>query len=179
MLVVKELKTLYSEEAIQEKVKELGARITADYKGEDLLCVCVLNGAVLFFTDLIRRIDNMGVSIDFLRASSYGEGTSSSNVVKILKDVDADVKGKNVLFIEDVIDSGLTMKRVMEMFRDRGAKSVKLCAFIDKRERRVVDVNIDYAGFVLEKGFIVGYGLDLAEKYRNLPAIYEAVIEEK
>ncbi len=180
MVKVKQLLPLYTEEAISRRVGELGAQIASDYKDQELVCVCVLKGAVFFFTDVVRAIGlhNPELIIDFLRASSYGSGTSSSNVVKITKDVDIDVKGRNVLFIEDVIDSGITMSRIIPMFKERGAKSVKLCALIDKRERREVQITIDYAGFVLDKGFIVGYGLDLAEKYRQLPAIYEAVVEE-
>ncbi len=179
MTVVKKLTPLYTKEQIQQKVSELGARIASDYKGQELICVCVLKGAVFFFTDLVRAIGEgcPDLLIDFLRASSYGDGTTTSSVVKITKDVDVDVRGRNVLFIEDVIDSGVTMSKLIPMFRERGAKSVRLCALIDKRERREVPIDIDYAGFVLDRGFIVGYGLDLAEKYRQLPAIYEAVVD--
>lgn len=178
MIEVKDLIPKYSEELIQNRIRELGEQISKDYKNEDLICVCVLKGAVFFFTDLVRNIDNKNLMIDFLRASSYGSGISSSTVVKILKDTELDVSGKHVLFVEDVIDSGITMHHIMQMFKDRNAKSVKLCALIDKKERREVDIKIDYAGFVLDKGFIVGYGLDLADRYRQLTAIYEAVVEE-
>lgn len=179
MTTIKKLVPLYTEEMIRNRVEEMGAQIAAEFKGEELICVCVLKGAVFFFTDLVRAIGRHhdGVMIDFLRASSYGNATTSSNTVKITKDVDLDVKGRNVLFIEDVIDSGITMSRVLPMFLERGAKSVKLAALIDKRERRETEITIDYAGFVLDQGFIVGYGLDLAEKYRQLAGIYNAVIE--
>ncbi len=179
MTVVKKLIPLYTKEQIQNKVAELGSKIADDYKGEEIICVCVLKGAVFFFTDLVRAIGEKcpELIIDFLRASSYGDGTQTSSVVKITKDVDMDVRGRNVLFIEDVIDSGVTMSKLIPMFRERSAKSVKLCALIDKRERRETSIEIDYAGFVLDRGFIVGYGLDLAEKYRQLPAIYEAVVD--
>lgn len=180
MLKVKELLPVFPEETIQKRISELGEQIARDYQGEEVICVCVLKGAVFFFTDIVRAIGRHldGITIDFLRASSYGSGTSSSCVVNISKDVDTDIKGKNVLFIEDVIDSGLTMSKVMGMFKERGAKSVKLCACVDKKECREVDIHIDYSAFTVDKGFIVGYGLDLAEKYRELPGIYEAVVEE-
>ncbi|MGN0909367.1 MAG: phosphoribosyltransferase, partial [Succinivibrio sp.] len=138
MTVVKKLTPLYTKKQIQHKVAELGAQIAADYKGEELICVCVLKGAVFFFTDLVRAVGEgcPDLIIDFLRASSYGDGMSTSSVVKITKDVDVDVRGRNVLFVEDVIDSGVTMSKLIPMFRQRGAKSVRLCALIDKRERR-------------------------------------------
>ena len=145
MLKVKELLPVFPEETIQKRISELGEQIARDYQGEEVICVCVLKGAVFFFTDIVRAIGRHldGITIDFLRASSYGSGTSSSCVVNISKDVDTDIKGKNVLFIEDVIDSGLTMSKVMGMFKERGAKSVKLCACVDKKERREVDIHID------------------------------------
>lgn len=178
MAKIKELRELYSKADLDKRIAELGKQISEDYKGKDLLCVCVLKGAVFFFTDLVRAIDNPELKIDFIRASSYGNGTSSSShEVKLLKDLDLEIKGKNLLFVEDIIDSGLTMKAVTQMYRDRGAASVKLCALFDQRARREVDVQIDYAGYVLNKGFLVGYGLDLAEIYRNLPNVSEVIFE--
>lgn len=179
MTTIKKLVPLYTEEMLKARVEEMGEQIASDFRGEELVCVCVLKGAVFFFTDLVRAIGrhHEGVMIDFLRASSYGNSTTTSNTVKITKDVDLDVKGRNVLFIEDVIDSGITMSKVLPMFLERGAKSVRLAALIDKRERRETEITIDYPGFVLNQGFIVGYGLDLAEKYRQLSGIYEAVID--
>lgn len=176
MAKIKELRELYSKADLDKRIAELGKQISEDYKGKDLLCVCVLKGAVFFFTDLVRAIDNPELKIDFIRASSYGNGTSSHEV-KLLKDLDLEIKGKNLLFVEDIIDSGLTMKAVTQMYRDRGAASVKLCALFDQRARREVDVQIDYAGYVLNKGFLVGYGLDLAEIYRNLPNVSEVIFE--
>lgn len=179
MIKIKELIPVYPEDMLKERVAQMGEQIAADYPQGELICVCVLKGAVFFFTDLVREIGRhrQGVMIDFLRASSYADGMSSSCNVKITKDVDLDVKDKHVLFIEDVIDSGFTMSKVIPMFKERGVKSVKLAALIDKRERREVKIDIDYSGFVLERGFIVGYGLDFAEKYRELTGIYEAVVE--
>ncbi len=179
MVNIKELIPVYTEDVIKERVAQMGAQIAADCSGEELVCVCVLKGAVFFFTDLVREIGrhHRGVMIDFLRASSYGSGMSSSSEVRITKDVDIDVKDRHVLFIEDVIDSGITMSKLIPMFKARGAKSVRLAALIDKRERREVEINIDYPGFVLDKGFIVGYGLDLAEKYRELTGIYEVIVD--
>lgn len=178
MAKIKELRELYSKEMLDKRIAELGKQISADYEGKDLLCVCVLKGAVFFFTDLVRAINNPELKIDSIRASSYGNGTESSHEVKILKDLDLEIKGKNLLFVEDIIDSGLTMKAVTQLYRDRGAASVKLCALFDQRARREVDITIDYAGFVLNKGFLVGYGLDLAEIYRNLPCVSEVVFEK-
>ncbi len=178
MIKVKSLKPLFTAEAIADRLSEMGEQISRDYKGQDLICVCVLKGAVFFFTDLVRHIDNENLMIDFIRASSYGNGISSTAEVKVTKDLDLDIRGKNVLFIEDIIDSGITMSKLLPMYKERGAKSVKLCALIDKAERRETDIHIDYTGFRLDRGFIVGYGLDLAEKYRQLEGIYEAEIEE-
>lgn len=178
MLKIKDLVPIFSEKKISARIEEMGNQISRDYHNEDLLMVCVLKGAVFFFSDLVREVENSKLSIDFLRASSYGSGTVSSRQVKITKDIEQDVSGRHVILVDDVIDSGFTMQKVKEIFMDRGAKSVKLCALIDKEERREVDIQIDYAGFKLKKGFIVGYGLDLNERYRQLPAIYEAIIEE-
>lgn len=177
MITVKELKLVYSEDQLHRRVRELGEEISRAYRGQEPVCVCVLKGAVLFFADLIRNIDNVGLSIDFLQAASYGAGVDSGAEVRIVKDLERDVRGRQVLLIEDVIDTGLTMSRLIPELRGRGAADVRLCALIDKRERRECEVKIDYAGFVLPRGFIVGYGLDLDGKYRQLGAIYEAVIE--
>ena len=179
MIKIKELVPIFDAQTIQNKVKELGKQITEDYKGEDILCVGVLTGAILFFSDLLKNIDSTNVSVDFMRVSSYGGGTSTSGNVKVIEDVKFNLAGKNVLIVEDLVDSGLTMKRVREVFESRGAKSVKLCCLIDKKERRETDVKIDYYGFELNKGFIVGYGMDFDDRYRNLPAIYEAIVADE
>ena len=165
-------KVVFTEEEIRAKIRELGQRITEDYKDakETIYCVGILKGAVVFYTDLVREID-LPVHFDFMIASSYGNGTSTSGTVKILKDLDYDVEGKHLIIIEDIIDSGTTMNYLMKYFRERKPKSVKLCALLSKPSRRTVDASIDYCGFEIPDEFIVGYGLDYAEKYRNLPFI--------
>lgn len=167
-----------SQKEIEDAVKKMAQEIEKDYKDEPLICICILKGAVLFFTDLVRNINNENLVIDFMRVSSYGNDTSSSYNLKIKKDIESDIQGKNVLIVEDIIDSGFTMSKLIEHFNTKGAKSVKVCALINKEERREVEVNIDYYGFKLESGFIVGYGLDYAEKYRQLPEIFEVAIEK-
>ena len=165
-------KVVYSEEQLQAKVAELGRQITEDYKDvkEEIYCVGILKGAVTFYTDLVRQID-LPVHFDFMIASSYGNGTSTTGSVKILKDLDYDIEGKHLIVIEDIIDSGTTMNYLMKYFRERKPKSVKLCSLLSKPSRRTVDVNIDYCGFIVPDEFLVGYGLDYAEKYRNLKDI--------
>lgn len=158
---------LVSEEEIISKVKELGQQITRDYEGKDLLCVAILKGSVLFASDLIREI-KLPLEIDFMAVSSYGSSTESSGIVRILKDLDESAEGKNVLIIEDIVDSGLTLQYLLKNFVNRGAKSVKVCTFLDKKERRTVDIVPDYVGYVIPDKFAVGYGLDFAGKYRNL-----------
>ena len=162
--------TLLNEEEIQIQVKELGQKIESDFQGEDLLVVGILKGACVFVSDLIRNI-NLDVNMDFMSVSSYGKATQSSGTVKILKDLDVDIEGKNVLIVEDIIDTGLTLKNLFETLKTRNPKSLKLCTLLDKPERRTVDINVDYVGFVIPDKFIVGYGIDYAEKYRNLPYI--------
>lgn len=165
-------KVIFTEEQLKAKVKELGAKITADYQDaqEDIFCVGILKGASVFYTDLVREI-NLPVKFDFMIASSYGNGTSTTGAVKILKDLDYDIEGKHLIVIEDIIDSGTTMNYLLKYFQKRGAKSVRLCALLSKPSRRTVDVKIDYCGYEVPDEFIVGYGLDYAEVYRNLPYI--------
>ena len=155
-------KVVFSEEELKKRIAELGKEITEDYKDvkETIYCVGILKGAVVFYTDLVRNI-NLPVHFDFMIASSYGNGTESSGSVKILKDLDYDVEGKHLIIIEDIIDSGTTMNYLMKYFRERKPKP----------SRRTVDVNIDYCGYTVPDEFLVGYGLDYAEKYRNLPYI--------
>jgi hypoxanthine phosphoribosyltransferase len=162
--------TLLTEEEIRLKVKELGKKIENDFRGEDLLVVGILKGACVFVSDLIRNI-NLDVNMDFMSVSSYGKATQSSGTVRILKDLDVDIEGKNVLVVEDIIDTGLTLKNLFETLKTRNPKSLKLCTLLDKPERRTVDIDVDYVGFVIPDKFIVGYGIDYAEKYRNLPYI--------
>lgn len=161
---------MLSEDQIKVKVYELAKQIERDFKGEELLVVGILKGASVFVSDLIRCID-LDVNIDFMSVSSYGNSTESSGTVKILKDLDVDIEGKNVLIVEDIIDSGLTLSNLVAALKTRNPKSLKLCTLLDKPERRKVDIKVDYIGFVIEDKFIVGYGIDYAEKYRNLPYI--------
>ena len=161
---------MISEEEIAKKVEELAKQIEKDYEGEQLLVVGILKGASVFVSDLIRKI-NLDVNIDFMSVSSYGNGTESSGTVRILKDLDVDIAGKNVLIVEDIIDSGLTLSNLVKELEIRTPKSLKLCTLLDKPERRTSNIPVDYVGFVIEDKFIVGYGIDWAEKYRNLPYI--------
>lgn len=162
---------LITEEEIKKKLKELGEKITQDYRDkDDVLIVGVLKGAVLFIADLIRHID-LPVKLDFMAVSSYGASTESSGIVRILKDLDQDVEGKNILIVEDIIDSGLTLSYLYNMLKSRKPASIKICTLLDKPSRRKVQIPVDYLGFEIPDYFVVGYGLDYDEKYRNLPFI--------
>ena len=161
---------LYSEEQISQKVKELGERLTKDYEGRNPLVICVLKGAFIFMSDLVKEI-KVPLEIDFMAVSSYGQSTVSSGVVRILKDLDTSVEGRDVLIVEDIIDSGLTLSYLIDVLNHRNAKSVTVCTLFDKPARRKVDLAPDYKGYTLPDEFVVGYGLDYAEKYRNLPFI--------
>ena len=169
---------LYTEEQLKARVVELGRQISADYKGESVVLVGVLKGAIVFFTDLARSIDdNVDVSFDFISCSSYGSGTTSTGVVRILKDLDRSVEGKHVLVVEDIVDTGTTLHYLLENLHARGARSVRLAALLNKPERRKMDVEVDYVGFVIPDYFVIGYGLDYAEKYRHLP--YIGILKEE
>jgi len=161
---------LYSEEQIQAKVKELGEVISREYEGRNPLVICVLKGAFMFLSDLVKRID-VPLEVDFMAVSSYGNSTKSSGVVKIIKDLDVTVEGRDVLIVEDIIDSGLTLSYLVDILERRNALTVKIVTLFDKPTRRTVGLEADYKGFVLPDAFVVGYGLDYAEKYRNLPFI--------
>ncbi|MDH7601970.1 MAG: hypoxanthine phosphoribosyltransferase [Armatimonadota bacterium] len=163
---------LISEESLQKRVRELGREITNAYGGNSILAIGVLKGAAIFLADLVRAID-LPVDYDFVWLSSYGGGTESSGVVEIRKDVEADVSGRHVLVVEDIVDTGWTLRlsRLTESLLARDAASVRVCALLDKPSRRKVDVVIDYRGFEIEDKFVVGYGLDLAGRYRNLPYV--------
>lgn len=162
---------MFDEKALADKVTELGKIISADYKPEDeIVMVSILKGSVMFYTDLVRAV-SLPVKLDFMIASSYGSGTSSSGQVKIKKDLETDIKGKHVIVVEDIIDSGITMDRLLKELSLRQPASLKLCALLTKPSRRQIAVNIDYCGFEVPDEFLVGYGLDYAEKYRNLPVI--------
>lgn len=159
------------ENEIERKVASVGARISSDYKGRDLVLVGVLKGAFIFLSDLARHID-IPVLIDFIQVSSYGSGTSSSGDIRLCKPLDIDVRKKDVLIVEDIVDTGLTLSYLVNCFSSLGAESVKVCAMIDKHERRQTDIGVDYACHVVREGFLVGYGLDYDERYRDLPGIY-------
>ena len=161
---------LYTEQQIQEKVAELGRQISEDYRGKQVLALCILKGAFIFIADLMKRLD-LDVTIDFMAVSSYGSATKSSGVVKIVKDLDVPVEGRDILIVEDIIDSGLTLSYLIDVLERRNAHSVKVVSMFDKPHRRAVDLEPDYRGFVVPDAFIVGYGLDYAEKYRNLPYV--------
>lgn len=171
-------KVLLSEAEIKKRVQELGEAISQDYKGEELVLVCVLKGAVVFYTDLIRAIGNdVDVSLDFISCSSYGNGTVSSGEVRIMKDLDRSVEGKHVLVVEDIVDTGTTLHYLLDNLKARQAKSVKLATLLNKPERRKVDVHVDYNGFTVPDYFVIGYGLDYAERYRHLP--YIGILKEE
>ena len=163
---------LLTEAVIKQRVAELGAQISADYAGKDLMLVCILKGANIFLADLVREI-TIPLSYDFVAVSSYGADTKSSGVVRILKDLDESVESKHVLVVEDIVDTGLTLRLsyLLENLRSRRAASVKICTLLDKPSRRRMDVPVDYFGFRVEDQFVIGYGLDYAGMYRNLPYI--------
>ena len=162
---------LVSEDALKAKVNELGAQISRDYAGKDLLLVSILKGSVVFMADLMRAVQ-IPCAIDFMVVSSYGgANTSSTGLVKIIKDLDADLTGRDVLIVEDILDSGVTLHYLMQILAARGANSIRLCTLLSKPERRKIQVDVDYLGFEIPDEFVVGYGLDYAEKYRNLPYI--------
>jgi hypoxanthine phosphoribosyltransferase len=162
--------TLYDAGQIQQKVKDLGERISLDFAGRNPLVICVLKGAFIFMADLVKNM-SIPIEIDFMAISSYGQSTKSSGVVKIIKDLDASVEGRDVLIVEDIIDSGLTLSYLIDVLERRNAKAVTVVTLFDKPTRRTVELDADYTGFILPDEFVVGYGLDYAEKYRNLPYI--------
>lgn len=163
-------KVLLSEEEIAAKVKELGAQIAKDYADKNPLIVSVLRGSFVFMADLVRAID-VPCTVDFMSVSSYGSGTSSSGEVKITKDFDVSIEGRHLIIVEDILDSGRTLSYLMKTLKARGAASIALCTFLDKPDRRVVPVEVAYKGFTVPDAFIVGYGLDYDQRYRNLPYV--------
>ena len=164
---------LIDEDVLQRRIGELGEEVSADYRGRDLLLLGVLKGAVFFMSDLMRRL-TIPCEIDFMAISSYGASTDSSGVVRILKDLDINIEGRHVLVVEDIIDSGLTLSYLMRMLESREPESLEICALLTKPERREIDVDVRYTGFEIPNRFVIGYGLDFAERYRNLP--YVAVL---
>lgn len=164
------MRTLISEEQLRQKVAQIGKQVSADYQDKNLLMVSVLKGSVVFMADLMREI-SIPCEIDFMCVSSYGSGTKTSGVVKIIKDLDIDLKDRDLLIVEDILDSGMTLSYIKEMLKQRGTKSIKICTLLDKPERRKADITPDYVGFTVPDEFVVGYGLDYDEKYRNLPYV--------
>lgn len=165
------LKKLFSREDIDNAVKKLASLIKRDFDDEKIIFVCLLKGSFMFTSDLVRCINNPSM-VDFMRVSSYGNAMTSKGEISITKDLEENIEGENVLIVEDIIDSGLTLKYVSEMLRKRKPKALKICALLDKRARREVEMEADYVGLTIDDGFIVGYGIDFAEQYRNLPEIY-------
>ena len=169
-LMSETIKVMLPEEEISARVKQLGEQISQDYEGGEIVLVCILKGACLFMCDLARCI-SLPVSMEFMTVSSYGAGTVSSGDVQIKYDIEASLEGKDIIIVEDIIDSGRTLDYLGKVFVERGAKSVKMCTLLDKSERREVEVAVDYVGFTIPDAFVVGYGLDYDQKYRNLPYI--------
>ncbi len=170
------LKPLFSKTEIEDAVKRLAASIEKDYDDEEILFVCLLKGSFMFMSDLIRHVKNPS-TVDFMRVSSYGNNTKTTGKIRVTKDLEEDIKGRNVVIVEDIIDSGLTLKSIKEMLLKRGPKSLKICALLDKKARREVEMEGDYVGLTIDDGFVVGYGIDYAEQYRNLPEI--CIVEEE
>lgn len=175
MNMTDKISVLISEEEVEKRIRELAEQITKEYEGKEIRLICVLKGSVFFTCELAKRIE-LPVTLDFMSVSSYGNGTESSGRVKIVKDLDEPIDGENIIIIEDIIDSGRTLSYLMDMLNARKPASLKLCTLLDKPDRRVTDVKVDYTGFEIPDKFVVGYGLDFAQKYRNLP--YIGVVEE-
>ena len=168
------IRVLINEEDVDKKIAEIGAQISKDYEGKQVHLICVLKGGVFFMCELAKRI-TVPVSMDFMSVSSYGNDTKSSGVVKIVKDLDESIEGKDVLVVEDIVDSGRTLSYLLENLKNRKPASLRLCTLLDKPERRVIDVDVNYTCFEIPDEFVVGYGLDYAQRYRNLP--YIGVVE--
>ena len=164
------VEVLLTEEKINARIRELGEQISKDYAGKSVHLICILKGGSFFMCELAKRI-TIPVSIDFMSVSSYGSGTTSGGTIKIKKDLDEPLEGKHVLVVEDIVDTGRTLSYLVELLKDRGAADVKLCALLDKPERREVDIRADYIGFQIPDEFVVGYGLDYDQRYRNFPYI--------
>ncbi len=162
---------LFTKEEIALKVEELGKKIESDYEGKNLLVISLLKGSFIFTSDLVRNI-NLPMAVEFMTTSSYGYATETSNNVKIVKDIERDISDYDVLVVDDIIDSGVTMNFVLEHLKNKGVKSIKSCTFLDKPSRRKVDINADYTGYKVEDVFIVGYGLNFGDNYRNVPYIF-------
>ena len=171
------IRVLVSEEEVDRRIAQLGKEISEAYAGKSVHLICVLKGGVFFTCELAKRI-TVPVEVEFMSVSSYGSGTESSGIVKIVQDLSTSIEGKNVIVVEDIIDTGRTLSYLLENLKTRSPKSVRLCTLLDKPERRVVDVKVDYVGFEIPDEFVVGYGLDYDQQYRNLPYIGFVEIEE-
>ena len=174
--MAEKIKVLITEEEVDARIRELGEKISKEYEGKQIHLICVLKGGVFFMCELAKRI-TVPVSMDFMCVGSYGDGTKSSGVVRLAKDLDESIENKEVLIVEDIIDSGNTLYYLMDVLRQRKPASLRLCTLLDKPDRRVKDVHVDWTGFEIPDEFVVGYGLDYAQKYRNLP--YIGVAEEE
>ena len=177
-MIKHEVKVLLSEQEVDKRIQEIGDMITKDFAGETVHLVCVLMGGSFFMCELAKRI-NLDVKIDFMSCSSYGKGTASSGHIKIIKDLEESIEGKNVIVVEDIIDSGRTLSHLLDLLKSRQPESLALCALLDKPERRVVEVPVDYIGFRVPDYFVVGYGLDYDQKYTNLPYIGRVHIDDE
>lgn len=176
---MEELRLILSPEEIQKRVKELAEQITREYENhEEVVFIGVLKGAFIFLADLVREVKLPRLQIDFVRLASYGQSDTSSGEVKITKDIELPLEGKHIIIVEDIIDTGYTLAYLEEVLKLHKPKSVKICCLIDKAERRKREIHIDYCGFKIPRGFLVGYGLDYAEKFRHLPGVYEIVREK-
>ena len=168
-----ELIPILNKDAIAQRVADVARQISLDYSDADLVVIGVLKGAFIFLADLVRQISLERFTIDFIRVASYGGGVETSGDIALSKDIETDIRGKDVLIVEDILDSGLTLSHLVTHFQRKNPNSIKICAFIDKRERRQVDLPADYVCHTVKKGFLVGYGLDYAEAYRNLPGVFD------
>lgn len=175
--MAEKISVMITEEDVDKRIQEMGEQISKDYAGKTVHLICVLKGAVFFMCELAKRI-TVPVTMDFMSCSSYGDATVSSGLVKIVKDLDQPIAGKDVIIVEDIIDSGRTLSHLMEMLKGREPASLKLTTLLDKPDRRVVDVKVDYTGFEIPDEFVVGYGLDYGQKYRNLPYIGKVELDK-
>ena len=165
------IKVLIDEENLDNRIKEIAEEISRDYKNEELIFVCILKGAVYFAVDLSKAVNSSNIILDFMKVSSYGEGTETTGKVKMKVDLSTNIENKNVIIIEDIIDSGYTLNYLYNYLKSKNPKTLKLCVLLDKKERRKKDIKVDYTGFEIENKFVVGYGLDYADRYRSLPYI--------
>lgn len=165
------LKVLINEETLNTRIKEIAQEIENEYKNEEIVLVCILKGAVYFMVDLSKNINNSSVILDFMKVSSYGDGTETSGNVKLKVDLGTNIENKNVIIVEDIIDSGYTLNYLYDYLKSKNPKTLKICVLLDKKERREKNIKVDYTGFEIENKFVVGYGLDYADKYRNLPYV--------